>query len=362
MRRHKPDYLIISCVALLVLFGLVALGSASSYLGQNKFGNPNYYLNHQIFNGLLAGIVGFSAGYLIYYKRYQNFALSLLALSVVGLVLVFTPLGFSAGGAERWIKLGLVSFQPAEFLKLTFGIYMAAWLARGSERARDFKKGFIPFMAVLGLIAVLLFKQPATTTMVIIGAAALIVYFVSGARPTYVLGTMAVGMAAIGALVLLTPYRLERIVNFLKPEAEPLAGGYHITQAKIAIGAGGIVGVGYGESTTKISYLPEPIGDSIFAVIAEETGFLGSMALILIFTVLVLKIFLLAKNTPDKFGRLILVSFGSVIGLQAFINIAAISGLIPLTGVPLPFISFGGTALAVFMTMGGVIANISRHS
>jgi cell division protein FtsW len=152
------------------------------------------------------------------------------------------------------------------------------------------------------------------------------------------------------------------VLSFLDPEANPLGSGYHINQALIAIGAGGLAGVGFGESTTKIQYLPEPIGDSIFAVLAEELGFVGSVSLIAIFAILVLKILLLARKTKDKFGKLLLVGFGSLISLQVFINIAAISGLIPLTGVPLPFISYGGTALAAFMTMGGIIANISKYS
>lgn len=362
MRGHKPDYLILFCLAFLVVLGLVTLASASSHLGQSKFNDSLYYLKHQIFYGLSVGFLGFLAGYKIYYRRYQKFAVPLLILSIIALILVFTPLGFRAGGAERWVKIGPVTFQPAELLKITFILYLAAWLSGRSDRHKSFYKGFIPLFIVLSIVAALLFRQPATTTVVIILASALIVYFVSGAKFAYLGAVALAGVVVLGSLIYFTPYRLERVLSFLNPEANPLGGGYHLNQALIAIGAGGLAGVGFGESTTKIQYLPEPIGDSIFAVLAEELGFVGSVSLIAIFAILVLKILFLARKTKDRFGKLLLVGFGSLMGLQVFINIAAISGLIPLTGVPLPFISYGGTALAVFMTMGGIIVNISKYS
>lgn len=362
MKSHNPDFLILFCLAFLVVFGLVALASASSNLGQTKFDDSFYYLKHQLFYGLSVGLAGFFFGYFTYYRRYQKWALILLLSSVVALILVFTPLGFRAGGAERWVRFGPVTFQPAEILKITAVLYLAAWLSGRRERSKNLAKGLAPFLILLGVIAGLLFRQPATTTVIIIVATAVILYFVSGAKLAYIFGTILVSALALGAVVYLTPYRLERVMNFLRPEADPLSGGYHLNQALIAIGSGGLSGVGYGESTTKINYLPEPIGDSIFAVVAEEFGFIGSAALIIVFVLLVLKIMFLARRTSDKFGKLVLVGFGSIIAIQTFINVAAISGLIPLTGVPLPFISYGGTALAVFMTMGGIIANISRHS
>ncbi len=169
------------------------------------------------------------------------------------------------------------------------------------------------------------------------------------------------GTSGFALIVYITPYRLDRVLNYINPESNPLGGGYHINQAKIAIGSGGMFGVGYGQSTTKIKYLPEPIGDSIFAVIAEELGFAGSLTLVGAFVLLVTKTLLLARKAPDRFAKLLLIGFASLIAIQAFVNIGAISGLIPLTGTPLPFISYGGTALAVFMTMGGIIANISKY-
>ncbi|KKU77274.1 MAG: Cell division protein FtsW [Parcubacteria group bacterium GW2011_GWA2_47_8b] len=362
MRRHKPDYLIIAILGSLVIFGLVVLASASSNLGQAKFGDSFYYLKHQALYGLTLGIAGFIVAFRIYYRHYQKFAVIFLIVSIAALILVFTPLGLKVGGAERWVKIGPLTVQPAEILKITFILYLAAWLSGPKERYENIKKGFLPFLLVIIVIAALLIKQPSTASVFIIIATAIILYFTSGAKLRYIIGVGVLGIAALATVVYFTPYRLERIVNYLQPGANPLAGGYHINQAQIAIGSGGLFGVGYGQSTTKISYLPEPIGDSIFAVIAEEMGFVGSILLIAAFMLLIYKTFTLAKKTRDRFGKLILVGFGSLIGIQVFVNIAAISGLIPLTGVPLPFISYGGTALAVFMTMGGVIANVSRYS
>lgn len=362
MRSHRPDYLIIICLGVLVIFGLLALASASSNLGQTKFGDSFYYLKHQVLTGLMIGIAGFFLAYKFYYRHYQKLALILLLASLALTALVFTPLGLTAGGAERWVKIGPITFQPAEFLKLTVIIYFSAWLAGQTERSRSFIKGALPFLLVLAAVGGLLLKQPTTTTVVIIATSALVLYFVSGAKLSYVGGIGAICLLIVAGVVLITPYRFQRIANFLNPDANPLGGGYHINQAQIAIGAGKIFGVGYGQSTTKISYLPEPIGDSIFAVVAEEMGFVGSIALVSVFLLLVLRILLLARSTKDRFGKLLLVGFGTLISLQVFINIGAISGLLPLTGVPLPFISYGGTALAVFMTMGGIVANISRHA
>ncbi len=362
MRRHHPDLLIMLCLGFLVIFGLLALASASSNLGQTKFDDSFYYLKHQIISGLAFGILGFALTYNLYYRRYQNIAWILLLISLVLVALVFTPLGLKEGGAERWVKIGPVTFQPAEFLKLTVILYFAAWLAGQTDRSRTFLKGFLPFFIVLGAVAGLLLKQPTTTTVVIIAAASLILYFVSGAKLSYVAGVAVLGMLVLGAAILITPYRFQRIASFLDPASSPLGGGYHINQAQIAIGAGKLFGVGYGQSTTKINFLPEPIGDSIFAVVAEELGFVGSVALISIFLLLVMRILLLARRVKDRFGKLVLIGFGVIIGLQVFINIGAISGLLPLTGVPLPFISYGGTALMVFMTMGGIVANISRYA
>lgn len=360
---HKPDFLLIVFIFIIIAFGLVALASASSDLAKMEFGNSYFYLNHQLLYGLLPGLLGFFIAYNIYYQNYKKIITPLFILNIVLLILVFSPLGVTSGGASRWLDLGVV-FQPSEFLKIFFIIYIAAWLSSNEKRKNSFWEGFFPFLLICGLVSILLLIQPATSIVVILMASAGIIYFVSGARVSYIFAAIALALILFVGLLLLNPdsYRAKRIMSFIDPDQNVLSSSYHINQALIAIGSGNVFGVGYGESTTKIRYLPEPIGDSIFAVIAEELGFVGGIALIMCFLILITRIFILAKRSRDRFAQLILVGFSSLIGIQVFVNIGAISGLIPLTGMPLPFISYGGTALAVFMAISGIIVNITKHN
>ncbi len=332
------------------------LTSASLDLAQTKFGDSWYYLKHQLLNGFSVGLLGFLVGLFLYYRVWERISVPLLLLTLVLLVLVWTPLG-----GERWLSVGLFSFQPSELLKLTFLVYLSSWLARSQSRSRSFLGGFLPFLVLVGAVMLLLLAQPSTTTAIIIFAAAFLVYFIAGARFHFLIAAVLIAALGISLLVYLTPYRMERVLTFLDPARDELGSSYHINQALTAIGSGGWTGVGFGKSTTKLKFLPEPIGDSIFAVVAEELGFVGAVGLITLFLLFVWRGFLIAKRAPDTLGRLLAAGCTSLIGLQAFVNIGAISGIIPLTGVPLPFVSYGGTALAVFLTMSGIIANISRY-
>lgn len=359
--RSRPDYVFVLVLIFLVIFGLVMLASASSDLGEMKFHDSYYYLKHQLLYGLTVGLLGFLFATFVYYRSWEKWAPWLLVINLVFLILVFSPLGIGVKGSERWINLGVFTFQPSELLKLTFLVYLSAWLGKNQMRSKSFYEGFLPFLILSGAVAFLLFLQPSTTTAVAILAASLLVYFSAGAKFRFIFGLIFLGLVVLGFLVYLTPYRYERILGYLNPEADPLGRGYHLNQALIAIGSGGLTGVGYGQSTTKLNFLPEPIGDSIFAVIAEELGFVGSMTLIVLFMLLVWRSLMIAKKAPDNFGRSLATAFAAIVGLQAFINIAATSGLLPLTGIPLPFISYGGTALAVFLTMAGIVVNISKY-
>lgn len=220
----------------------------------------------------------------------------------------------------------------------------------------------MPFLLISGAIGLLLIFQPSTSTAAIIILTALMIYFSSGAKLRYVFSTLLLGLAAFLVISYLTPYRWERIMSFVRPDANTQGSSYQINQALIAIGSGGLDGVGFGKSTTKLRYLPQPIDDSIFAIVSEELGFIGATMLIFVFITLILRNFILSKKIPDEFGRMLLIGFGSLIAIQTFIHIGAISGLIPLTGVPLPYISYGGTALAIFMTISGIIVNISKYA
>ncbi len=369
---HYPDYVFVSCIILLVVFGLVMLSSASSDLGKIKFNDTYYYLKHQLLFGLSFGVIGFLIASLVYYRWWQKLAIPLLLISLAALILVFTPLGFSHAGANRWLDLGILSVQPAEFLKLSFIIYLAAWLSSKGKvinlRQTSFMAGYLPFLIISGLVAFLIIIQPSTTIVAIIMAAGLVVYFISGARLSFVLGTIFLGLLVFVLVVLLMgSYRLDRVQTYFKTVFNPdivdaQSKGYHLNQALTAIGSGGLWGVGFGKSILKFKYLPEPIGDSIFAVIAQELGFVGVIFLITIFIFLFIRGFIIAKNSRDQFAKLITVGIISIMAVQTFIHIAANSGIIPFTGVPLPFISYGGTSLAVFLTMAGIIVNISKYT
>ncbi|MBI4991885.1 MAG: cell division protein FtsW [Candidatus Harrisonbacteria bacterium] len=359
---HAPDYVIPICTFFLVIFGLIMLASASSDLGQAKFGYSYFYLKHQIIFGLSLGIAGIWFGSKFYYKHYQGVAPFLLLISIAMLLLVFTKLGVTSGGAARWLNLGPLTFQPSELLKITFIVYIAAWLSGKAYRQKSFWGGFVPFLIISGLVALLLILQPSTSVAAILIMTALIIYFTSGAKFSYIISTIILGILALLVISYLTPYRWERIKSFLDPSQNTQTSSYQLNQSLIAIGSGGLWGVGFGKSTTKLRYLPQPIEDSIFAIIAEELGFIGSILLILTFVVLAVRIFLLSKKIPDDFGKLLLIGFGSLIAIQTFIHIGAISGILPLTGVPLPYISYGGTALAIFMTISGIIINISKYT
>lgn len=363
-RSHHSDYIFLSCVIILTVFGLAMLSSASSDTGKIKFNDTYYYLKHQIVYGLSLGVLGFLFASNFYYQNWKKISVYLLVINIIFLILVFTPLGVSHKGASRWLNIGYFSFQPAELLKVFFIVYFAAWLGdKKRDRHKSFSKGLIPFIALLGLLGALILLQPATTVFIIIIGSALVVYFISGMKLSYLFLIMLVGAAILGLAIYATPYRYERIKSFfIEDISKENSSLYQINQAKMAISSGGLFGVGFGKSTTKYRYLPESIGDSIFAVIAEEFGFAGSLLLISTFVVLVGRGAWIARKCGDQFGRLAAAGLVSVIAIQAFIHIAAISGLIPLTGVSLPFISYGGTALAVFLTMSGIVVNISKYN
>lgn len=360
---HHPDYFLLAVIFILTGFGLVMLASASSELGKIKFNDSYYYLKRQILNGLLVGAVGFLAAAKIHYQRFRKWALLFFILSLGLVALVFTNLGVTLGGATRWLKLGPLTFQPAEILKLTFIIYLAAWLSNPkTQREKKFTQGFLPFIMVILIAAGLLLLQPATSMVIILIGSGLIVYFSSGAKFKYFAAIVILGIIGLGIITYTTPYRLERIMIFLNLKEDALGTGFHRNEALIALGSGGLLGVGYGESRTKASFLPAPMDDSIFAVIGEELGFVGAGSLVAVFGILAVRLFWIAKNLRDRFGQFLVIGLASVIITQSLINIAAISGVIPLTGVPLPFISYGGTALAVFLTMAGITVNASKYT
>jgi len=362
IRYSKIDYTFLIIVIILVAFGLAMLTSASSDLGKIKYGDSFYYLKHQLISGILPGFLGFLFGFFVNYKFWKKISLYFLIISIIFLLLVFTPLGIKAYGAQRWVNIFGFSFQPAEILKLSLIIYMSSWLSKNYKKQKNFSESTLPFLIILILVTFPIFLQPATTTALLMVLATLVMYLTAGANLKSLAFSFLIMLLIFILLVLTTPYRFDRILNFLHPQNDILGKNYHLNQMLMALGNGGLWGVGYGKSTTKIFYLPEPMGDSIFAVIGEELGFIGSVFVILMFILLVWSGIKIAKRTEDPFGRFFVIGSVSIIGFQAAIHIASISGILPPTGIPLPFISYGGTSLATLLTMSGIIFNISLKS
>ena len=308
--------------------------------------------------GFLALIVA-RAVPLTWVKRYSPY---IYLATLLFTALVFVPgIGFHSGGATRWINLHFTTVQPAEFLKIGFVLVLAWWLASHARQLSHSKNGLLPFALILILPALLLLAQPNTSTTLLILATGMVMYFAAGA-PWRDFGILAlVAVIALGAIILVRPYVLERIETFLNPSANSLSSGYQIQQSLIAIGSGGVSGRGFGQSVEKFNYLPEPDGDSVFAVFAEETGFIGAAILLALFVALAARGIVIAGNSHDLFGGLAALGFSFIIILQAFINICAMLGIIPLTGLPLPFISHGGTAIVAILTMCGLILNVASH-
>lgn len=359
------DYTYLAIVAVIVLFGLIMLTSASAPNGYDRFGDSYYFLKHQVVFGLIPGIAFMLVLSKIPYTFWKKNAWNLLLISLGLLVLVFIP-GLSAGigTAHSWVTIGgLFSVQPSEIVKLTFLFYLAGWLERrGAHGVRDVHSGFLPFLVVLGAIMLLMVLQPDIGTMSIIAAMALVVYFVAGAPLAYVGGLIGMGVVGLGLLIGLAPYRAARFTTFLHPELDPQGIGYHINQALLAIGSGGLFGLGYGHSRQKFQFLPEVAGDSIFAVTAEELGLFACVFLLGLFLAFLWRTIEIANGAPDKFGKYVGVGVASWIVIQAFVNIGSMVALMPITGVPLPFVSYGGTSLVVSMAAIGVVLNISKYS
>lgn len=345
---------------ILIVFGLVMISSAGIHPSQKNFGTNYYYLSHQFFFGFLPGLALFFAASKMNYKIWKKISLPLILGSIFFLFLVFAPgFGINLGGAKRWINFfNLFSFQPAEILKLTLIIYLASWF-----EGRKFAAGSITaFMIIIFFIGILIAAQPDIGTLSIIIGIAISMFFVSGAGFKHIVGVLLLIAVVFALLIFLEPYRFDRVFVLLNPDFDVKGIGYHFNQSLIAIGKGGFLGSGFSKGEQKLGFLPEPVGDSIFAVIGEELGFIGMSAtlfMLLFFVIISLKI---AKRARDKFASLYAVGLASWVGIQSFINVASLSGLAPLTGIPLPFISYGGTALAVLMLGVGILANIAKKA
>ncbi len=363
MKSRQPDYILLSVIAILVVFGLIMISSASIALSQERFHESYYYLKNQVFRGLLPGIILGIIAYFIPYQFWRKIALPLFIISIAGLFLVFFPhLGLEYGGAKRWISFASITFQPSEILKLPLIIYLAAWLSNKEEEIKRFSTGVVPFVLLVGVACFLILFEPDLGTAGVIGLTSLFIFTLAGAKMAYVL-LILFGAAALGLLFIklnVFPHATSRVLTLLHPELDPQGIGYQINQALLALGSGGFFGLGLGQSLQKFRYLPQPASDSIAAVIGEELGFFGLFCLLLLFIIFAFRGFKIARQAPDNFGRLLAGGITGWIIFQTLINLTAVSGLIPLTGITLPFISLGGSSLAITLTAMGILLNISK--
>jgi len=314
--------------------------------------------------GILPGLALMLIFSLIDYRFWKKVSLLILMGSLALMIMIFMP-GFGHGlkGATRWINLGVLSFQPAEVLKLSLIIYLAAWFGNRDERSKRWSYGIMPFLIILSFVALLLFLQPDIGTLIVVSFISLGLYFLAGPSYKQFAGILLVLFLGLSAIIVVEPYRFDRLKAFWDPSADPRGISYQVNQSLISIGSGGLFGVGYNNSSQKQGgFLPEVIGDSIFAIIAEELGLVGSALAIGLFGLLCFFLINIAKNAADKFGTLLVMGINLWVMSQAFVNIAAISGLVPLTGIPLPFISYGGTAVAVLLSGMGIVFNVARNS
>ena len=354
----RVDFMLCALTVALIIFGVIAISSASYYWSMDQLGQTYGYLIKSTVWAIGGCIIMFVMSY-VDYHIFRKWYRMIMMISIVLLVLIFTPLGHEAGGAVRWLNLGPITLMPGEIAKLAAIIFTAGILAR--RNVNDFKNCIVPLVILCGVYGLLIMKQPnmstAATVIMVIGA----MMFVAGLDLKYIGGLLAAGLVV--AVPLLTEgYRWKRITSFLDPFEDPLGDSFQVVQSLMALGSGGLFGKGLGESVQKNLYLPEPMTDFILAIIGEELGFIGIIALIAAFSVLVWRGIKVAMSAPDKFGFYLAAGVSMMIGIQFAMNIAIVTSSMPPTGIALPFISYGGNAMMIFCAGMGIVLNISRQS
>ncbi len=360
-KPKKIDTLFAAIVAGLLIFGIIFfLSAALGIYAKNQKLFTSILIN-QFVLGIGGGLALFFVGFKIPYLFWKKHAFIIFIGALVLMVGVFIPgLGFEHGGARRWINIGFTTFQPAEILKIAFVIYFSAWLSWVRKDIGSFKKVIIPFFILLAIMGALLFLQPDTKSFILMALAGIAMLFVSGTPVKHFITIIIIGTVTFAVLALTTPYIQKRIKTFVNPSHDEQGSSYQLKQAFIAFGSGGLFGQGIGQSVQKFGYLPEAHGDSIFAVIGEETGFIGTCFCILLYLAFILRGIRISYHAIDPFSRLLSLGIIIILGAQSFLNIASLIGLFPLTGVPLVFISHGGTSLALSLFAVGIVTQISQ--
>jgi cell division protein FtsW len=363
LRVGSPDYLILLCVGALVVLGILAVYSSSFALGLLEFGDANYFVYRQVFFAIIGG-AAMAVLMKWDYRQLRVISPLLMLAAIVGLVMVLVPgIGAERNGATRWIAVGgpIPPLQPSEFAKLALIIYVAAWLAGRGANVKQFWTGFFPFVFLVGFVAGLIMLQPDLGTTIVIVATTLTLVYVAGASLTHVAAFIGVAGVAASILIFSGEYRADRIFAFVAAEDDPSGRGFHTLQILIALGSGGLDGLGLGASRQKFFYVPGAHTDGIFAIIGEELGFIGCAAVIVLFAILIARGFRVILRARDDFGALLAVGIVSWIAYQAIINVGGITRAMPLTGIPLPFLSYGGSALMTMLAAVGILLSVSRY-
>jgi cell division protein FtsW len=361
-RKLRPDLCLFGIVVALVSLGVVMVYSASAIIAGDRFHDPFFFLKKQLFWAAL-GMAGLWVAMRVDYRRLERLVIPLLMLSAVLLVLVLVPpFGQSINGTRRWLRFGPLSFQPVELAKFALVLYLAAFLARRQQAIASFRHGLLPVLLVAAAMAGLTILQPDLGNSLALVLLSLALAYLAGARVVHMTAIAVAALPVVALLIALKPYRWRRMVAFMNPWDDPQGSGFQIIQSFLALGSGGWLGRGLGESRQKLFYLPEPYTDFIFAIIGEELGLIGALAVVVLFGVLVWRGLRIGARAPDAFGAYLALGFTLMIATQTLVNIGVVTGGLPTKGLPLPFISFGGSALLMTLFATGVLLNISQHA
>lgn len=362
LKKSTPDFILILVTLTLLAIGLIMVYSASAVWANYKFNDSFFFAKRQL---LFAGL-GFAAMFLmmnIDYWSWRKWAKPILIVCFILLLVVLIPgIGMERNGSRSWIGVGAFSIQPSEFIKLALIAFLAKFLSEKQRYITTVKKGLGPSLALVFLAFGLIMLQPDLGTGTVMVGTCIVMLFIAGARIFHFAVLGLIGLAGFVGLILSAPYRMARITSFLDPWKDPLNSGFQIIQSLYAIGPGGLFGLGLGESRQKFFYLPEPQTDFIFAILSEELGFIGGSLVILLFALLLWRGIKIALGAPDLYGSFLAVGIISMIAIQVMINIGVVTGLIPVTGITLPFLSYGGSSLTIMLMAVGVLLNISRYA
>ena len=361
-RKLSPDVWLFGVVLALVFLGVVMVYSASAIIAADRFGDPFFFLKKQLFWAFLGGGLLWAALRLDY-RRLERLVVPLLVVSIALLVLVLLPpFGQAINGTRRWFRIGPLSFQPVELAKFALVLYLASFLTRRAAALRSFWQGLFPILLVAGTMALLTFVQPDLGNSLALVVLTLVLAYLAGAPVKHMAWVAAAALPLVALAVALKPYRWRRMVTFVNPWDDPQGSGFQIIQSFLALGSGGLTGRGLGGSKQKLFYLPEPYTDFIFAIVGEELGLIGAVCVIALFAVLIWRGLRVGLHAPDPFGSYLALGLTVMLATQTLVNLGVVMGALPTKGLPLPFVSFGGSALLMTMFSAGVLLNISQHA